>query len=335
MQKPSDTPTLLEIEDMRVWYRTVAGEARVVDGVNLHIRRNELFGLAGESGCGKSTLVEGILRLIKLPGYIKTGAAWFSRADSTGRIKLDLVTLPREEMRRLRWKHISYVPQGAMNALNPVMRIGDQIVDAIIEHTGVSRSEARENVLRQLEMVGLPPSVARMYPHELSGGMKQRVTIASSVSLQPDLLIADEPTTALDVNVQRIILQELQEIRERLGLTIVYVSHDMAVHAELADRLAIMYAGVIVEVGSTVDIFQDPWHPYTRGLIASIPMVGGERRRMEGIPGLAPSPLAWPTGCRFHPRCRQALAICREQEPALVECGPERLVACHLYSAEA
>ncbi len=325
--KPQD---LLDIRDMRVWYKTVMGEAKVVDGVNLAIRRNELFGLAGESGCGKSTLVEGVLRLIKLPGYIKSGEAWFFRPNGSGRVAgLDLVTLRPEDMRRLRWKHIAYIPQGAMNSLNPVMRVEDQIVDAIVEHSEASRSEARIKVLSQLEMVGLSPGVARMYPHELSGGMKQRVTIASSVSLNPDLLIADEPTTALDVNVQRIILQELQEIRERLGLTIVYVSHDMAVHAELADRMAIMYAGVIVEVGSTIDVFKDPQHPYTQGLIASIPSVGGTRRRMEGIPGLAPSPLAWPAGCRFHPRCRYSTGICQVEEPPLIQAQPGRFVACH------
>jgi peptide/nickel transport system ATP-binding protein len=326
--------TLIDVRDMRIYYTTTAGEAKVVDGVDLAIRRDEIFGLAGESGCGKSTLVEGLLRLIKPPGYIKSGSAIFHPAasDDLGDEPLDLLTLSRSEMRQLRWKHISYVPQGAMNALNPVMRIGDQMLDAILAHSQLTRQEATDRMLAQLRLVGLPPQLANQYPHELSGGMKQRVTIASSVTLTPDILVADEPTTALDVNIQRVILQELKEIRERLGLTIVYVSHDMAVHAELADRMGIMYAGEVVEVGPTLEIFKQPQHPYTQGLIRSIPRLGGARTRLEGIPGLAPSPLAWPGGCKFHPRCPLALEVCKHQAPALREVEPGRQVACHLYT---
>jgi peptide/nickel transport system ATP-binding protein len=326
--------TLIDVRDVRIYYTTTAGEAKVVDGVDLSIRRDEIFGLAGESGCGKSTLVEGLLRLIKPPGYIKSGSAIFYPAanDDLGDDPLDLLTLTPAEMRQLRWKHISYVPQGAMNALNPVMRIGDQVVDAILAHSPVTREEATDRMLEQLRMVGLPPQIANQYPHELSGGMKQRVTIASSVTLTPDLLVADEPTTALDVNIQRVILQELKEIRERLSLAIIYVSHDMAVHAELADRMGIMYAGGVVEVARTLDIFKHPQHPYTQGLIRSIPRIGGTRERLEGIPGLAPSPLAWPGGCKFHPRCPLAMEICKQQAPALREVEPGRQVACHLYN---
>jgi peptide/nickel transport system ATP-binding protein len=335
---------LIEVKDVRIWYKTVAGEAKVVDGVNVDIHRNEVFGLAGESGCGKSTLVEGLLRLIKSPGYIKSGQARFHR-NQPGPAQpeaLDLLGISLADMRPLRWREIAYVPQGAMNSLNPVMRIEDQITDAIIEHSRVSKREAHDKMAERLEMVGLPVSVARMYPHELSGGMKQRVTIACSVTLSPDLLIADEPTTALDVNVQRVILQELKDIREKLGLTIVYVSHDMAVHAEMADRMGIMYAGVMMEVGSTVDIFKDPLHPYTQGLIRSIPDISKERVRVDGIPGLAPSPLAWPAGCRFHPRCPRARDICKTNEPRLQPLGAPvtangrstagRQVACHIYT---
>ena len=352
---PSTTPTtptsangagreLLRIADARIWYTTVVGEAKVVDGVDVDIHRNEVFGLAGESGCGKSTLVEGVLRLIKTPGYVKSGQAYFFRklpglAEPQA---VDLFKMASAEVRPLRWREIAYVPQGAMNSLNPVMRIEDQITDAIIEHTRVSKREARDKMLERLEMVGLPLSVARMYPHELSGGMKQRVTIACSVTLSPDLLVADEPTTALDVNVQRVILQELKDIREKLGLTIVYVSHDMAVHAEMADRMGIMYAGVMMEIGSTIDIFKDPLHPYTQGLIRSIPDINKERVRVEGIPGMAPSPLAWPQGCRFHPRCLFAKDICRAEEPRLQPLNTPltangrstegRQVACHIFT---
>jgi peptide/nickel transport system ATP-binding protein len=333
LRQPASS-TLIDVRDMRIYYTTTAGEAKVVDGVDLAIRRDEIFGLAGESGCGKSTLVEGLLRLIKPPGYTKSGSAMFypAASDDLGDEPLDLLSLSPAKMRQLRWKHISYVPQGAMNALNPVMRIGDQVVDAILAHSPVTRKEATDRMLAQLRLVGLPTQVANQYPHELSGGMKQRVTIASSVTLTPDILVADEPTTALDVNIQRVILQELKEIRERLGLTIVYVSHDMAVHAELADRMGIMYAGEVVEVGRTLEIFKQPQHPYTQGLIRSIPRLGGARTRLEGIPGLAPSPLAWPGGCKFHPRCPVALEVCKHQAPALREVEPGRQVACHLYT---
>lgn len=335
---PSVAPAnhaLLQVKDTRVWYTTVAGEAKVVDGVDVTINRNEVFGLAGESGCGKSTLVEGILRLIKSPGYVKSGQAIFTYPDreNAGRdITTDLFGISMATFRPLRWKHIAYVPQGAMNSLNPVMRIEDQITDAIIEHSKTNKQEAKQRMQERLEMVGLPPSVARMYPHELSGGMKQRVTIACSVTLKPDLLVADEPTTALDVNVQRVILQELMDIRRELGLTIVYVSHDMAVHAELADRMGIMYAGVMMEIGTTVQVFKDPLHPYSQGLIRSIPDISKPRVRVEGIPGLAPSPLAWPKGCRFHPRCPFAKDVCKRVEPKLVEVKPGRPVACHMYT---
>jgi peptide/nickel transport system ATP-binding protein len=180
-------------------------------------------------------------------------------------------------------------------------------------------------------MVGLSKNVAKMYPHELSGGMKQRVTIASAVVLKPELLIADEPTTALDVNVQRVILQELIDIREKLGLTILYVTHDMAVHAEIADRIGIMYAGLIVEIGPANDVLREPLHPYSRALVESIPEVGGKRKRIEGLPGVVPSPLEWPGGCAFHPRCSRVMNICREKRPVLREVTQGRMVACHLY----
>jgi peptide/nickel transport system ATP-binding protein len=330
MSERAEADILLDVRDMRVWYDTSAGDSKAVDGVSFAIKRNEVFGLAGESGCGKSTLIKGLLRLAKLPLYIKSGEAIFSVADDAGKVRpVDLAKASAEEVRRLRWRHMSYVPQSAMNALNPVVRIRDQIMDAMLEHSNMSREEAYRKMLEQLTMVGLDPAIAGSFPHELSGGMRQRVTIAAAVSLRPDLLVADEPTTALDVVVQRVILQALKEIREQLNLALLYVTHDMAVLAELADRIAVMYAGLIVEIGSAEDIFANPLHPYTKGLIMSVQKVGGERRRMEGFPGRVPSPLEWPKGCHFHPRCAQASDVCREVEPQLVEVEPGRMVACH------
>lgn len=330
-QQSAEQP-LLDIKNLRVWYKTTRGNAQAVDGVDLTINRNEVFGLAGESGCGKSTLAKGILGMTRLPAYIESGEAIFYRATSdSSSVGSNLLSLSPKEMRQLRWRHIAYIPQGAMNVLSPVARIERQILDAIYEHTNMSKNEARRRMFECLDMVGLEPTVARMYPHELSGGMKQRVTIAAAVSLKPDLIVADEPTTALDVNVQQVILQELKEIREQLGLTLIYVTHDMAVHAEMADRIGIMYSGLMVEIAPTVSIFKEPLHPYTQGLIASIPAVGGDRSRMTGIPGNTPSPLNWPPGCRFHPRCPKAMEICRHELPIMREVAPGRLVACHLH----
>jgi len=323
---------LVDIKDLRIWYKTTRGNAQAVDGVDLLIKRNEVFGLAGESGCGKSTLARGILGMTNLPAYVESGEVVFYRKQSeSSLIGEDLLTMSPAQMRQMRWRNIAYVPQSAMNVLSPVAKVEKQILDAIYEHTDWSKEEARARMFECLDMVGLEPAVAMMYPHELSGGMKQRVTIAAAITLSPDLIIADEPTTALDVNVQQVILQEMMDIREKLGLTLIYVTHDMAVHAELADRMGIMYAGLMMEVSPVVETFKDPLHPYTQGLISSIPMIGGSRDRMVGIPGRAPSPLAWPSGCRFHPRCPQAMDICREKMPVMREVAPDRLVACHLF----
>lgn len=323
---------LLDITNLNIWYSTDRGEAKAVNGLDLQMQRGEIFGLAGESGCGKSTLINGLMRLTKLPARVQSGEAIFYRTDDNGKQSaVDLFSLKGEAMRQIRWRNISYIPQSAMNVLNPVLKVEDQIMDVAQTHSKMNKKQARERIGDQLEMVGLSRSVAKMYPHELSGGMKQRVTIAAAVVLKPDLLIADEPTTALDVNVQRVILQELIDIREKLGLTILYVTHDMAVHAEIADRIGIMYAGLIVETGLATDILHTPLHPYSRALVDAIPDVGGERRRIEGLPGAVPSPIAWPSGCPFHPRCNRVMEICREVKPVLREYTPGRMVACHLY----
>jgi peptide/nickel transport system ATP-binding protein len=322
---------LLDVKDIRIHYESVRGVYKVVDGVDVTIYRNEIFGLAGESGCGKSTLVEGILRLVKPPGKITSGTATFFpfHTDSEG---VDLVSLDDEALRDIRWKHLSYIPQGSMNSLNPVMRIGEQMLDAISTHSRMPREEAETRINEMLSLVGLSKRSTRAYPHELSGGMKQRVIIAMAMLLGPELVVADEPTTALDVNVQRAILEMLDDVKEQTDATVLFVSHDMAVHAELVDRLAIMYAGEVVEVGSVFDLFADPKHPYSQRLIGSIPDLHKERSHIEAIPGMAPSPLDWPQGCRFHPRCPQVMDICRDTPPELAELAPGYAVACHLYS---
>lgn len=311
---------ILEVEDLKVYYKSIYGDVKSVDGVTFSVNPNEIFGIAGESGCGKSTLVEGILRVIMPPGYIKSGRIVFKNTD--------LTSLDEEELRKIRWKELSYIPQGSMNSLNPVLRVEEQMVDSITAHTDISKEEAKEIAITRLKEVGLPVEVARMYPHELSGGMKQRVIIATAILLKPSLIIADEPVTALDVVVQKSVLQSIANLRDSYGITVIFVAHDLAAHAEMVDRLVIMYAGKIAEIGSVYDIFEDPLHPYSKLLVAAIPSI--EKEVVKGIPGLAPSPLNWPSGCRFHPRCPYVMPICSKEEPLLEEVRQGRYAACHL-----
>jgi len=332
---------LLEIQDLSIHFRTPRGLARVVDGTTLTIHRNEIVGVAGESGSGKTTLVEAILQIIRFPNRETSGKVLFTPRSGP---KIDLMQASDRQMRRLRLDEIAYVPQGSMNSLNPVVRIGNQIVDGMVDH-GISASEAKARVPEILERVGLEPKVARLYPHELSGGMKQRVIIAIAISMNPSLIIADEPTTALDVNVQRRILNTLAKLRDELNVAILIVSHDLPVHAQLADRIAIMYAGQFVETGDIVSTVTKPLHPYAAGLMNAIPSIDKPRVRLDGIRGSTPSPLNWPKGCRFHNRCPHAMDICRDVPPSLVpittgpretpngvvEVGPGREAACHLY----
>lgn len=315
---------LLKIEGLTVAYESDSKRLLAVNNVDLEIFQGEIFGLAGESACGKTTLANGILRLIKPPGRIISGRVIFDGVD--------LLSLGEEDLRRIRWEKIAYIPQASMNALNPVVRIYDQIVDVVRAHRkDFPEEEMRRRAEELFVSVGLAPEVLKMYPHELSGGMRQRVIIAMSLFLNPKLLIADEPTTALDVVVQRGILQLLKDINKKFGTTILLITHDMAVHAQIVDRLAIMYAGKIVEVGPVKDIFERPLHPYTQLLIASIPRVG-EKRRLAGIPGLPPDLRNPPPGCMFHPRCPLRIqGRCERAEPALRQVSNERKVACHLY----
>jgi peptide/nickel transport system ATP-binding protein len=266
--------TVLEISGLGVSYATNQGDVKAVDGLDLSVRRGEILGIAGESGSGKTTLAVALLRLLKAPGRVTSGSMTFRPKDAA---PVDLLKVHGRELRALRWRNLSYLPQGSMNSLNPVMRIKDQFADVIIEHAPNRRGELNTLVPRLLAQVGLEPRVAKMYPHELSGGMKQRVLMAICVALEPDLIIADEPTTALDVTIQRVILQSLADLRDEFGVTLVVISHDMGVHAQLVDRVAVMYEGKLVEIGDVRQVFKDPQHDYTRSLIESIPVMG-ERR---------------------------------------------------------
>ncbi len=332
---------LLHIEDLDVHFKTPRGIARVVDGANLTVNHSEIIGIAGESGSGKTTLVEAILQIIRFTNRITNGKVLFS---PDGVQQIDLMKLGPKEMRGFRGKDIAYVPQGSMNSLNPVMRVADQIMDGMVDH-GISARAARARVPGLLDRVGLESRAAQLYPHELSGGMKQRVIIAIAIAMDPKLIVADEPTTALDVNVQRRILEALQRLRDDLKIAILIVSHDLPVHAQLADRIGIMYAGQIVETGDIRSTLKTPMHPYADGLMKAIPSIGGTRERLEGIRGATPSPLNWPDGCRFHNRCPHVMDICQTTPPLLadvrsgertvlgdpVDVREGRRVACHLY----
>ncbi|MGC8970568.1 MAG: ABC transporter ATP-binding protein [bacterium] len=325
---------ILKIEKLKIYYKNISGLAKAVDGVSLNIYPNEILGIAGESGSGKTTMVNGLVRLVKPPAYIADGNIILNYNKNGNLLKIDLLKVPEDEMRNFRWSVISYIPQGSMNSLNPVLKIRDQIIDVVVEHSGKSREEAESIIPSLLRSVNLEPSVADMYPHELSGGMKQRVIIAMALALDPKVVIADEPTTALDVVSQLSVLSTLYQVCRRVNASLVLVTHDMAVHAQLTDRVAIMYAGKVVEVGKTNEVFKKPLHPYTKALLLSIPTIEGKRRRLEGISGLAPSPTNWPKGCRFNPRCPYSKDICTEREPEEIEYEPGHYVSCFLYGGE-
>jgi peptide/nickel transport system ATP-binding protein len=317
---------LLEVQGLKTYYLTLRGKVKAVDGVSFHIEKGEAIGLAGESGCGKSTIALSILRILPTAGRILGGKILF-----TG---INLVELPEEYIReKIRWKGISVVFQGAMNALNPVYKIGDQIVEAIITHEPeISREDALDRTKKLLELVGINPLRADNYPHEYSGGMRQRALIAMSLACHPQLLIADEPGTALDVIVQAQILKLLRDLKEKLGLTMIVITHDLSIISEVCDKCAIMYAGRIVEYGDIEAIFKKPLHPYTKGLIEAFPQITGPKVRMTSIPGSPPDLLNPPPGCRFHPRCRYAMDICRKVEPASEKIEKDHFVECHLFT---
>ena len=318
---------LLDIRGMEVHFETRRGIARAVNEVDLTLYKGERFGLLGESGSGKTTLILALLRMIKTPGFIAGGSATFD--DGT-----DLIQLSQEDVRQARLARVAMVPQGAMNSLNPVMRIGDQLILTMREH-GIEgeREEWLKRVEELLDKVGLKPEAARLYPHELSGGMKQRVCIAQAISLNPQLILADEPTSALDVVVQRQIMQTLRQLQHELDATVLLVGHDMGLMAQFAERVGIMYGGKLVEVGTVHDIFHNPQHPYTQLLISSIPSFE-TKGEFKGIPGVALSLLDPPSGCLFHPRCPQATERCNAEEPRLAEVAPNQLASCLLHEED-
>jgi len=312
---------VLRVEGLRVAFDHPLGKVQAVDDVSFDLSPGERFGLAGESGSGKSTLALSILRLIKPPGRIEAGEVWLAGTR--------LGDLDEDGMRALRLAGIALVPQGSMNSLNPVLRIGGQIGDALGEHgLPLTRGEEERRIAALLAEVGLPESVARMYPHELSGGMKQRACIAIAICLRPKVIIADEPTSALDVVVQRQVMATLARVQRELGAAVILVGHDMGLMAQFVDRLAIMYAGRLVEVAPVAEIITRPRHPYTRALIASLPSLD-TRGGLAGIPGLAPLLRDLPDGCAFHPRCTLAMGRCRTEKPKLRDIGGSQ-VACHL-----
>ena len=317
--------TVLELKDLRVYYETPEGPVQAVDGVSLAIKKGERFGFVGESGCGKTTIATAILRLVPYPGRIVGGEIWLDGVN--------LVELDEEAMRQLRWSRVSMIPQGSMNSLNPVMRVRDQIGDAITTHEGPQpKEELWKRIEDLLTTVGLPRQVAHRFPHELSGGMKQRVCVAMSIALKPSLIIADEPTSALDVVVQRVVMQTVIDIQEKLGASLILIGHDMGLMAQIVHRLAVMYAGEVAEVGSAGQIFKTPKHPYTQALIAAVPSLE-TKKALVTIPGLPPALLNPPPGCRFQARCPHVMDVCRTQRPALREVAPGQFAACHLYEA--
>ena len=318
----STTDPLLEVIDLQTRFRSDAGEVRAVDGVSLSVAAGETLAVVGESGSGKSVTALSILRLVAdPPGRIVGGTIRFQ-----GR---DLRALSEAEMRRVRGNAISMIFQEPMTALNPVFTCGEQIIEAIVLHEGVGRAEARRRAIEMLTLVGIPAPEQRVdeYPHQMSGGMRQRVMIAMALACRPALLIADEPTTALDVTIQAQILELLKRLQGELGMAVLLITHDLGVVAETADRVAVLYAGQVIESGRVDDIFRRPLHPYTAGLQASLPSLSERQSRLRVIPGTVPNPAHFPEGCRFHPRCPVAQQRCL-LPPPLIELTPGHLTRC-------
>ena len=311
---------LLKVEGLRTYFHTQGGVVKAVDGVDLSLEQGKTLGVVGESGCGKSVTALSMMRLIDPPGRVEPG----SRILFGGR---DLVKLDEDELQRVRGNDISMIFQEPMTSLNPVYTVGDQIAEAVRLHQDVSGKAAMDRAVEMLGLVGIPSPARRVheYPHQMSGGMRQRVMIAMALSCNPKLLIADEPTTALDVTIQAQILELMKELRDRLGMAIMLITHDLGVVAEMADEVAVMYAGRVVERGPVEAIFRSPQHPYTEALLHSIPILGmTQKEPLQVIRGMVPSALHWPAGCRFAPRCEYAFDKCRHEDPPLLDAGSQR-----------
>lgn len=318
---------ILDIKDLNVKFYTDDGVVSAVNGIDLQISKGETLGLVGETGAGKSTTALGIMGLIDSPpGKVESGRIFFS-----GR---DLCTLKEDEYRKVRGKDISMIFQDPMTALNPVFRVIDQISEVIENHRNVSQKQAEEEAVKMLELVRIPASRAYDYPHQFSGGMKQRVVIAIALACNPQLLIADEPTTALDVTIQAQILELMKDLKHEIKTSMLLITHDLGVVAEICDRVAIMYAGEIVECGTLEDIFENPLHPYTNGLFGSIPDIEKEIEFLSPIEGMMPDPVMLPSGCKFHPRCKYAQPLCAEVLPTSIENSPGHSVRCLIYEGK-
>jgi len=328
----TDTQPLLEVKNLKTYFYTEDGVVHAVDGVDFNVLPGEILGLVGESGCGKSVTSLSIMRLVSSPGKILEGEILL---DGT-----DLRALPEEEMMKVRGNRISMIFQQPQTALNPVFRVGDQIAEVLSIHQDFGKEAGQRRAVDLLRMVGIPDAERRAeaFPHELSGGMAQRVMIAMALACVPELLIADEPTTALDVTIQAQILDLILDMREKMGTSVILITHDLGVIAELAERVAVMYAGEIVEHAESEELFDHPLHPYTQGLIGSIPILGKIKERLDVIPGTVPNLIDPPPACRFAPRCaarvQYGLKICTELKPDLIETRPGHTVRCWLYESD-
>jgi oligopeptide/dipeptide ABC transporter ATP-binding protein len=331
MANTATAETLLEVNNLKTYFYTDEGVVKSVDGVTFHIQKGETLAVVGESGSGKSVTSLSIMRLIPSPpGKIVDGSVIFRGRDGSPK---DITKVNESDMRKIRGNEISMIFQEPMTSLNPVYTVGDQIAEAVVLHQGKSKKEAMEVAVTMLELVGIPEPRRRVtnYPHQMSGGMRQRVMIAMALSCNPALLIADEPTTALDVTIQAQILDLMRKLQREIGMSILFITHNLGVVAEMADRVVVMYGGRVVEEGDVVEIFKTPKHPYTMGLLHSIPRVDhavADQKRLEAIPGNVPNPLFLPQGCAFHPRCKYAIDACKEAVPALEDTGGGHMSRC-------
>jgi peptide/nickel transport system ATP-binding protein/oligopeptide transport system ATP-binding protein len=316
---------LLSIQDLKTYFYTSMGMLRAVDGVNLELEKGKVLGIVGESGCGKSVTAMSIMRLVPYPGKIIEGEIIFKGEN--------LLEKSNEEMRNIRGSRIAMVFQDPMMCLNPVLKVGDQIAEAIRLHQKVGKKEVKEMVIEAMKLVELPNASQRYdeYPHQFSGGMRQRAMIAMALVCQPDLLIADEPTTALDVIIQDEILDLLNNLKSEIGSSVMLITHDLGIVAGICNDVAVMYAGKIIEYSDVVSVLKNPYHPYTKGLLESIPRLDKDKERAKSIKGSVADPINPPSGCRFHPRCQHAEKRCSENEPALTKVDGEGVVACYLY----